>query len=74
MSDWCKKVIKILCDMGHLEYYQSDRDHLIEQIDRVETHYKDIKSDLEKIQESIDPLKTMLIDMERAFRKSNDRK
>ncbi len=55
------------------KYFKTPREDLIEHIDRVEGHYKDIKTDLEKIQKSIDPIARLLIDMETQFKKGNEK-
>ena len=45
------------------------KNDIIEHIDKIEEHYKDIKTDLEKIQKSIDPMSKLLLEMETYFRK-----
>ena len=46
-----------------------DKKEIIEHIERVEEHYRDIKTDLENIQKSIDPMSKLLLEMETYFRK-----
>lgn len=52
--------------------HKDGRGEIHEVIDRVERHYKVVKTDLENIQHSIDPLKELLLDMSRTFNKNSD--
>lgn len=70
MSEWCKKIYRLIVDFNHWVKHD-ERQEISEIIDRVEGHYRDIKTDLENIQDSIDPLKQMLLEMDQAFRKRN---
>ncbi len=54
--------------------FKTPREDLIEHVDRIEGHYKDIKTDLEKIQKSIDPIARLLVDMESQFKKETEKK
>ncbi len=45
--------------------------HVVEHAHHVEENHKDIKCELENIKKRIDPLKDMLLDMERVFREKN---
>lgn len=52
--------------------YRDERGEIHAVIDRVEGHYKEVKTDLESIQHRIDPLKDMLLDMGRTFNSNRD--
>ncbi len=54
-------------------HFKTSREDIIEHVDRIEGHYKDIKTDLEKIQKSIDPIARLLIDMETQFKKGPEK-
>lgn len=53
----------------HDLFHFQQRDDVVRGIDRIESHYEDRKTELEKIQKGVDPLKNLLLDMEEAFKK-----
>ena len=52
-------------------FYQK---HMNAQNDRIENHYVEIKTKLEHIQRSIDPISRLLLDMEFYFKTQNKKK
>lgn len=51
------------------QLFKPTPEDVVEHIEKIEQLRKEIKDDLEKVQERIDPLKKLLIDMESEFKK-----
>jgi len=70
MNEFCQKVYRVMKNIPHW-LHRNERDEIHEVINRVEDHYKNVKTDLEDIQRRIDPLKELLLEMGETFGKKN---